>query len=219
MALPIPVRYLSAVSKLVHLPDSLFDELLQRIGSAPILSDPEGMTAYVGEIPDVSHEDLGKIIDLIYALYRVREFSEISHTSFLNELVKGVQEKVEPRIDEGQLPTVRARLGKVLSVESLVSLGKAINLQRAGERIYCDSRIISDIRPVFGKDIEVEPVGAVVIHTLKVGYHEGDKHKEFFIILDDEDLVSLREDVDRAISKSNALGRLLIRADVPKLGI
>jgi len=219
MALPIPASYIPAITNIVHLRNELFDELLRRLTAAPILSDPKAMVEYIGEIPDVPHQDLEGIVDIAFALHRVREFSGLRYKSFLNELAKGVQENVKPKISDDSLATVRERFKGLLGIESLTSLGKAISLQRAGERLYCESKILSDIRPVFGQDVEAEPVGAVITHTLKIGYHDDDEHKDFFIVLDQEDLIGLHVTIERAISKSTALEHLLKRAEVPKLGI
>jgi hypothetical protein len=92
-------------------------------------------------------------------------------------------------------------------------------LQRDGERLYCDAKILSDIRPVFGDKPTVRPVGAVVTHTLRIGYHLGGDHREFHIILDVQDLEALKVAVDRAQAKDKTLRALLKDIKLPDLGI
>jgi len=85
--------------------------------------------------------------------------------------------------------------------------------------LYCDAKILSDIRPVFGDDLSEGPISAVITHTLKLAYHEGGEHKEFFIVMDQQDLITLFEVIDRAHEKEQALTGLLQKSGIPRLGI
>ena len=49
------------------------------------------------------------------------------------------------------------------------------------------------------------PNAAVVVHTLKLMYHSGDEHDEFFIALDINDVRELRELLNRAEKKDQVL--------------
>jgi hypothetical protein len=50
-----------------------------------------------------------------------------------------------------------------------------------------------------------EPYGAVIVHLLKLSYHEDGDHKEFFVALDDADLKHLKEVIERAERKAKTL--------------
>ena len=60
------------------------------------------------------------------------------------------------------------------------------------ERSMLTAKILTDLRYAFKHDVEQEPYGAVVMHTLKLSYHEEGEHREFLLALDDEDIRSLR---------------------------
>lgn len=104
-----------------------------------------------------------------------------------------------------------------MSIEALRTVAKAARLQRDGERLYCTAKILSDIRPVFGKDPTQAPVGAVLTHTLRIGYHEGKEHKEFHIVLDSNDLDALGKAVQRAKAKDKTLREFLKTANLRNL--
>jgi hypothetical protein len=72
---------------------------------------------------------------------------------------------------------------------------------------------------VFDSKPTSRPVGAVVTHTLKLGYHETGEHKEFNVILDCIDLNFLREIIDRAQAKDRTLRGLLKEAHLADLGV
>jgi hypothetical protein len=121
--------------------------------------------------------------------------------------------------ESADLSHARERFKRLLNITTLNTLSKAIRLQRDGERLYCDAKILSDIRPVFGDDVSQGPISVVITHTLKLGYHEGDDHKEFFIVLDAQDLINLSEVIERAHEKAETLDALLEKTGLPRLGI
>ncbi len=73
---------------------------------------------------------------------------------------------------------------------------------------------MTDIRPIFGPDPENEPESAVIVHTLKISYHEGRQIKEFFLALDPEQVDELIGVLERASLKSESLKRMLAGTDV-----
>ena len=76
---------------------------------------------------------------------------------------------------------------------------------------------MTDMRPVFGSD--EKPAGAVVVHTLKLTYHEGPKRslREFFVAMNRDDLDELREVLDRALRKQSELSHVLAQCGLPDL--
>jgi len=92
---------------------------------------------------------------------------------------------------------------------------KAIELRTSHERILTDSRIVSDIRPVFpdgevGERIEA----AMVNHTLRLSYRatEGDP-QDLYIALDTDDLKRLHKQIERALVKESAAREFIESAD------
>ena len=159
------------------------------------------------------------MLETIYTLYHIRELAGVEHSQFLDDLMEAIQKSSVLKLQQKEIPKLRTLLGKLLNVESLNLVAKAGRLQRDGERLYCTAKILSDIRPVFGSDPATGPVGAVLTHTLKVGYHEGKEHREFHIVLDSSDLDGLDEVVHRAQAKDRSLRDLLKSASLPNLDI
>jgi hypothetical protein len=222
MALIIPKEYISVLNKIRNLPDSAVDELVQALTSSPIASNAKELTARIAErVQSIQMDDLGTIVDGIYVLYHVREFSELNRNSFLKELFASVQRNARPPLTESEAPSIQGRFKRLLNIKTLNSISKAIALQRDGERLYCDATIISDMRPVFGPDVESKPVAAVIRHTLNLSYHEAGTigHKEFFIVLDEQDLEALQKIIGRAQRKSETLEHVLSDSGIPRLGV
>jgi hypothetical protein len=157
------------------------------------------------------------VLETLYTLYHIRELSGVSHSRFLDDLMEGIRNNPELQIPLKGLPKLRSLLDRLMSIDSLNTVAKAFRLQRDGERLFCTAKILSDIRPVFGSDPASRPVGAVLTHTLKFGYHEGKEHREFHIVLDSGDLEKLGDTIHRAQAKDKSLRDLLKDANLPDL--
>ena len=220
MALQVPNRYISALELVRNLTEDASHQLLRALESARITSSAKEMAnSITSSVPNIPTEELVKITDLVYSLYHVREFSELNRNDFLKELLEGFREIAKPAISDQEFPLIRQRFKDLLGVKTLESISKAIVLQRDQDRIYCEARIISDIRPVFGDDVKEKPVAATITHTLNIGYHEGGDHKEFYVVLDEVDLEEMEKVIKRAKVKSETLDEVLSDSGIPRLGI
>lgn len=221
MPLNIPHKHVETIFKIGRLSDLASEELISALSNASLASESGEMAAQIAQrVPSIPIADLTSIVSTVYSLYYVREFAEVRPSTFLKDLIAGLRESSESEVtfSADDLKVLRERLKRLLSIEELQTLSKAVRLQREGERLYCEAKILSDIRPVFAKDISTRPSGAVITHTLKLSYHEGKDHKEFFVVLDKEDLDALKEVVDRANAKGETLRGLLSEANLPDLG-
>jgi hypothetical protein len=160
---------------------------------------------------------LVRMIETLYTLYHIRELSGVKHSQFLEDLIDGIKETPDLKLPRKDLPKFQSLLGKLLNIDTLKTVAKAARLQRDSERLYCNAKILSDIRPVFSEDPTIRPESAVLTHALKIGYHEGGDHREFHVALDFEDLVSLGAVVHRAIAKDKTLRELMKSARLASL--
>jgi hypothetical protein len=220
VALQIPSQYLPAIGKIAKLSNGPTEELIAGLSSAKISREPLVMAERIAaSTPGIPLQDLSDILDGLYALYHVREFSEVSSTHFLNDLIEALSKSQVFGLEKPATSELREKFRRLLNVDKLNALSKAIRLQRDGERLFCEAKILSDMRPVFGEDTATRPLSAVITHTLKISYHEGSDHKEFFVVLDEEDLSALQTVISRAQVKSGTLTELLEGSGVPRLGI
>jgi hypothetical protein len=171
------------------------------------------------KVPSIPMEQLASILDVLYTIYYIRELSGVEPSTFLEDFMEGVQNVPQLKAEKRGLARLRGRFEQLLSTNSFNLLSKAKRLQRDGERLYCDAKILSDIRPVFSHNPTSRPLGAVVTHTLRLGYHESGDHKEFRVILDSVDLDALADVIFRAQAKDGTLRALLKDAKLPDLGL
>jgi len=103
---------------------------------------------------------------------------------------------------------VREAVAFVLSSRDLTLSAKALDLIFDFEKFCLNSRIITDIRPVFD-DERNRIVGGIVMHTLRIEYRADDgRHKTISIELDDRDIERLAHscmDANKKMEKAKDL--------------
>jgi len=102
-------------------------------------------------------------------------------------------------------------LATLLEVVELYTLARAIDLVVESQRLFHGSRVITDVRNVF-VEAEEEPVAAVIVHNLKIEYHEDENVRSIFVALDQSDLRRLSQTIDRALLKEAAIRALMDRS-------
>ena len=214
MPLQIPGQYVPVIVKIAALPDAAVDELAAALATSPVIGHADRMIAHVaGRVQTIPIDDIPRAIEAILALYRVREFMEVGADEFLLDLVDSI-----PGIDSEDAVRARGIFARLLGIESLRAFSKGLKLQREGERLYCEAKIFTDVRPVFSNDIAAPPRSAVITHTLKFSYHEGVVHNDFFVMLDGEDLEALRVVIERAQEKSATLRSMMKTLNLMDVG-
>ena len=218
MALEIPKEDAGSITTLKALPTASLDAFISALAEAPLMSNPKNMVEHLAkQIPSIPPARLLPMVEMLYTMYQIRELSGVKPSRFLADLMEAISKHPEFQVKPRELAKIRAMLDRLLNIETMHTIAKAARLLRDGERLFCNAKILSDIRPVFGHDPSARPSGAVLTHTLKIGYHEGSGHVEFHVVLDSADLLALAEVVKRAEIKDNTLRDLLKSANLPDL--
>jgi hypothetical protein len=124
----------------------------------------------------------------------------------------------DPAID-GLNDVQRAQLAKrlegLMQSPSLRLTAKAVDIRTEYEHVFADARILTDIRPVFSDRNADTPAAGVVVDTLKLDYYGTDgNRRSFYVALDEEDLVSIKEQATRALAKSKGMRGVLESANL-----
>ncbi len=223
MILPLDKHDIAAIKKIKELSDASLQQLLAALRSAPLIPDCEDLAKKIASnVPSVKPDDLTNILEGLSSLYHIREMAGVKPAKFLSDLMSDIRNIKGPGwpITGDSVKVIRESFNNLLNIQPLIIISKAAELQREGDQFYCDSKILSDVRPVFGKEIR-RPEGAVITHTLRLGYHEGlmGVHREFHIVLERDDLESLIYTLERAQAKDKALRDLLVEGKLPNLTV
>ena len=220
MALQIPKDDIPALAAIKSLSEASLAELLAALSKAPKLADSDKMAEQITEhVPSIDAASIKLMLDTLYTFYQIRQFAGVKAFTFLTDIIDGVKESDHLEFTDHELDQLKTNLEKLLSIDNLGIIAKAKKLQRVGERLYCNAKIMSDIRPVFSDDPSLRPSGAVITHTLTIAYHGGSEHSEFHVALDSEDVDELADVLARAGKKDETLRKFLKESKFPDLGL
>ena len=178
-----------------EMPEGVFQSLLLELDRSP-----EGIPT----ANDLSPDDARLVMNALNTMYRIRAYAGVPLEEFISDICESLVEDNELKTDD--VPRLRERLTRVLDVEALSVAAKALTLLNEHERLFCSVRIITDARPVYGKNVSGQPDAMVITHILKIDYHVAGGHlDEIYIGLGSNNIKELRSALDRAEEKARSL--------------
>lgn len=214
----IPESDYGRLGALVNLPEQKVQELRQAIGSAPLTMSMRELVPFVTARVSLDSSEVADILEIISTLYAVRSDRGLPIDDFVDIICDAMEDAGNSEllpIDNNWEPFKR-NLTALLELDGAIGIAsKRSYLTVQHERILHDVQVITDLRPVFKADPSEGVAAAIVFHTLMLTYHEGYHLYEFHVAIDDDDLLLIRQVLDRAEIKSGALRTML--KDTPVL--
>lgn len=213
----IPEEYRSGFAKLIELKDEPFKELLTTLEEErPALYYTEFSARAARKIRAIDPEGVRDIIETLVSLHGVRTNWNLEIPELVEVVSQAVEGDEELKVSSAELDGFEGRLISLLEIDSLDATAKALDVLLEHEHTLHDVRIMTDIRPVFGQDVEKPPTGTMIMHVLKISYHdESEEVKEFYVALDARDIEVLDTELERANQKAESLKRMLKSTGVP----
>jgi hypothetical protein len=219
--LTIPEKYYSAVAKIRRLSEVDVEVLSSALQQASSTTDPRQLAAQIAsKVTGINDQDLREIVRTLSALCQVRASAEVTVTQFAADLREAMRDSgnKELAVPDEEAPGFERRISKLIQADALNVAAKAADLRVEYPKLFCDARILTDLRPVFGADPAARPIGFVFAHTLKLDFHVADGgHEEFYVALDSGDIAKLKDVLRRAEIKSESLRALLKEAGIRDL--
>lgn len=212
--LTIPDRYTDGLAKIMSLSAEQVGAVVLALQHANIGTQREMATLLVGALPDFQPDAIKAIAGALRSLYAVRTSMDLSLEDFVGSLVSAIHQndQLKPE-DASGLSGLEKTLPELLGVHPLTVLSKARDLRVDFQNTFCDSRVITDMRPVFDAEVKQDPIGFVLTHTLKLEYHDqGGEHVKIHIALDKDDIDQLSLVLRRAKDKAETLSRVAAKS-------
>jgi len=165
---------------------------------------------------NVPIKNLREVLEAILSLYVIKSRKDVNTDQFVDDVCDAM-ERLDPaqRVEKENRNDYAEKLRLLLNASSFALVTKAIDLATEDERTFCQARIITDLRPVFGPRVEDGPQAMVVVHLLKLAFHEqGGDHGEFYVALDTSELGELKQVIERAELKAKSLPSALKNVSV-----
>ena len=200
MDLQIPEIAIDGLQLLLQMEDNRFNSVLDILSAVKPEMNWELLRT------QITDEDAIKVFEAVRGLYSFRLIQEQTIEQITMDVIASMKEHdaFKSGIDSEKL---KIRLGKILSLhKSLGITAKAKNVMTEQQNIYIESRILTDLRPVFCEEIEEEIPATVVIHNLRIEY-SSDKgfNKKMVFAMDSKDLIKLEKTIERAKEKEKVL--------------
>ena len=205
MAITIPKERAGGLALIMALPVSDNDRVLMALRQAKSIQLDELNRLVSGALPALSADGVSEFVGTLLSLYSARTGTDTSIDEFVGELITAA--KPNPTaVTEAEL---KSNLASLLSVRPLSMIAKARGIHTDHENTFCTVRILTDVRPVFDIDVKQEPVGFVIAHVLKIGYHHDGKHTSLHIAMDKADIDNLMLALQRAKDKALTISDVL----------
>jgi hypothetical protein len=217
----IPKRYRSGLEKIATVDEEFFKKLLNSLSEFSPTPRIKDIITLVTRDCEIDIPEARSLVTTIRLLRSVLSDSGVSAEALAQKVSKALEDDSETLTLSGEeVFRFEERLSLLLKIRgSLETSLRASKLLTEYANIFLESRILTDIRPVFKDDIGDGIGGALLIHNLRIAYRTADEFKEIFVALDSTDLEQLLEQIDRAIQKEEFLESLLTEASVPYLDV
>ena len=219
-SLRIPEDAFPSLVSIVSFDEDSFGALIKAIKeSKPSLTHMKFISLLSSKLPKAQLEATKEIFESLFGLFDIKQSESISESKLSEFVLESAlkSEEYGPKFTGENGNILKKRLTELLSLDNPLGItSKALDVLTDNERIFCEARILSDIRPVFTGNLDY-PSGAVTIHNLKISFHKGDESPDIYFALDDTDLEILKDTIERAQNKSKALDSILKKANIPRI--
>src|SRR6266511_3734021 len=182
--LRIPDKLRPGVSLLRKMDGPTTDAIVTALRSAPS-ARPRELAAWLSEhVATLVKSDTLNLAEAITGLYARLDSTDESVAEFAKAVRDAAVRAGAPDAvpSEFELRLLEENLRRILDVQHFATLVKAWSLQFENERDFCSARIITDVRPVFPKDVSSGAVAMLLQHHLKLAYHEGTPDLKYFYL-------------------------------------
>jgi hypothetical protein len=149
------------------------------------------------------------VAEALVSMYLLKSSDDIELDEFTSHIANALEAVPNPelRLAPAERESFREKLAILLGAEMFEMISKIDSLRTDSENIFCHARILTDLRPVFGKDVERGPTSMLVTHTMKIAYHLSGRRgdHDFYVSLDADDLSELKALIARAEAKARTL--------------
>ena len=214
--LVVPERHADSFEAIREMGEDEFPRLLSIFESAGPTDDREAICRLIREATSLGASDAIELLDAVTGLAAHAHLSQSSVSEIASRVASSPQ---FVRMDDPD-EDLAIRIERLLRCDSIRVYSKALALGSRHERIFVDAQVLTDMRPLFGDDLddETRPEGMLISHTLSLHFVDSDgAHDNFFVVLDDQDVLRVQQLLARATTKSAAVRSLLQESGVTYL--
>ena len=215
--LRMPEKRRATIELLARAPRESIDELFGLLAALPFRLDiHERVEEVAKKSTKFAAGEAVQIVNALMGLFGALTPFDGTLDEFVDQIVYATERggEGENLLSEDESLNLRQNLNKLLRVPSLSTTARAIAEIVDNVHTLSNSRISTDIRPIFDADKFDSISAAIIIHTLKLDYYEGNESKSFGVAMDEDDLSSLLLKLQNAKVKAATLRRHLASTSI-----
>lgn len=198
----------AGVLKIHALSQEATEELLVALGEADLAAHAEQLSVRVAErVNTIPRADVDDIIDSLSRLCQVSTSADVALDEFTSDVygVMSRSREYQLQLSPSEQEAFKDRLRRLLSTKAINVVAKTRLVFIEHEHYLCYARVMTDMRPIFGENVEEQPLAATIVHSLKIAFHVSGSVEEFFVAVDAAGLERLGELIERAKKKAKTL--------------
>lgn len=204
----LSTEVIQGLKPLSTIPNEVLGEFLAALDATASVSmsieeDTRRFSASAPSLKDLSDDEKLALCNALFGIHYLRSTPGLTEPEFLADIRESA---INAGYEGDAITTLESNVGQAINSRVLRASIKAWALLSDEERIYLSSRVLTDVRPVFGDDGCDRLLASVIVHTLKIATRVDGRTQSVFIALDTDDLIELRKAIDRALDKAEALG-------------
>ncbi len=208
--LEIPERQKSALMQILRFSPKERKQLLDALKEAKPSLLGRTFTSSWTQKADVSESEAQDMFQLLASLYVSMDIADQSADAFAAEVCDAIRASKDPglQLRDANWAEIKSYLAQLLALDNTLGVSaKASDVRSEYGNVFCTARILTDLRPVYGRDVEKGPAVAVIVHEAKISFHESgeERTKDFYVALDSDDLLQLKKLLERANRKEDSL--------------
>ncbi|MFN5954639.1 MAG: hypothetical protein ACK6A9_06290 [Dolichospermum sp.] len=220
--LQIPEKFKPGFKLLISIDEKTVQSFIDSFQQAQPLQINDLVSVVTSRVNTLTKKEVKDVIETLISIHNLRDYLQENNDASTNEVIEKISQAVEDdeelEITDEQRQEFERRLVNFLGLDNILSFrSKSIEVIRDHERLFQNSRIHTDMRPVFESGLEDSPAGVAIVNMLKIEYLDLDGKHEFFVALDANDLKQLREQLDIADRKVKAIELMLNQVNIPYL--
>ncbi|MFN9616363.1 MAG: hypothetical protein ACK55Q_14240 [Dolichospermum sp.] len=220
--LQIPEKFKPGFKLLISIDEKTVQSFIDSFQQAQPLQINDLVSVVTSRVNTLTKKEVKDVIETLISIHNLRDYLQENNDASTNEVIEKISQAVEDdeelEITDEQRQEFESRLVNFLGLDNILSFrSKSIEVIRDHERLFQNSRIHTDMRPVFESGLEDSPAGVAIVNMLKIEYLDLDGKHEFFVALDANDLKQLREQLDIADRKVKAIELMLNQVNIPYL--
>lgn len=201
---------------ILKLPESLYDGLRLYFGlkegkrkrvfnvAKSTLSIDSGFDELKDKIADsesYSETDSDLLANMFFSIAIGPIDTERSFSEFMEDFLAALTEKADKTLEPH--PNFEEEMSAIF--HSLEQRIKAVRLAHKREALVSETKILTDIRPVFNSG-KIETVRSLtILHTLSIDFQKNGKEEKTYLAMNNDDLQELKQQIIRAEQKEQVL--------------